>query len=95
MIRSKSGPVWRIAATLAAEYGLEEAYCMAYAKSHPYTSFGADPDPTARLAWGKVAARLRWMAVERYEKRREREAEATAVQLGRERRPLNVRQEAW
>ena len=87
----RSGSAWRVATTLAATHGLDEAYYLAYAKSHPYTSFGADPDPVARLAWGKVAARLRWMAIERDEQRREREREATTTHLGRGRRPINVR----
>jgi|SanBayMetagenome_1026888.scaffolds.fasta_scaffold34658_2 hypothetical protein len=56
-----TGPIWQAARRLVAEYGLEGAYLHAFERSHPYTSFGADPDPDARMLWGKVATRIRWM----------------------------------
>jgi hypothetical protein len=83
-----TGPIWQAARRLVAEYGLEGAYLHAFERSHPYTSFGADPDPDARLIWGKIATRIRWMHQTIEANRREAEREAL---FHRGRTPLEVR----
>lgn len=83
-----TGPYWSAARHLIAEMGLEAAYCYAFERSHPYMSFGADPDPHARLAWSKVAARIRWTYAEREHNRR---VEAREALFRRGRRGIEVR----
>lgn len=83
-----TGPIWQAARRLVAEYGLEGAYLHAFERSHPYTSFGADPDPDARLLWGKVATRIRWMHQATELQKRE---EAREALFRRRRTPLEVR----
>jgi len=88
---SNTGPYWSAARHLIETMGLEAAYLYAFEMSHPYMSFGADPNPHARLAWGKVLARIRWLYADREHERREAEREAMRAQLGRGRRGLEVR----
>jgi len=87
MRKYETGGAWRVARQLVAKMGLEAAYTHAFERSHPYTSFGADPDPDARLAWAKVATRIRWMHEATESQRREEERDAL---FRRGRTPLEV-----
>jgi hypothetical protein len=88
---NEGGPYWSAARYLIAQMGLDEAYHYAFGRSHPHMSFGADPDPHARLVWGKVATRIRWIHAKREHERREAELEADRALLRRGRRGLEVR----
>jgi len=89
----RTSPAWRVAYALLDRCHrypdpLVHAHEVAFTLGHPYTHHGADGPWWHRLAWRKVAARLRWLYVER-----ETEARATTThaELTRRRTPLDIR----
>ena len=93
MSAPRTSPAWRVAYALLDRCHrypdpLVHAHEVAFTLGHPYTHHGADGPWWHRLAWRKVAARLRWLYVERETEGR---AATTHAELTRRRTPLNVR----
>ena len=93
MSAPRTSPAWQVAYALLDRCHphpdpLVHAHEVAFTLGHPYTHHGADSPWWHRLAWRKVAARLRWIYAEREHAGR---AAATHAELTRRRTPLNVR----
>jgi len=89
----RTSPAWRVAYALLDRCHrypdpLVHAHEVAFTLGHPYTHHGADGPWWHRLAWRKVAARLRWLYVERETEGR---ATTTHAELTRRRTPLDIR----